>query len=357
MARRSAPRYHARMQTPPPPLWRTEPRASRVGFALGALGLLTAAGAAGFMVLADLGPLDALYMALTTLSTVGYQDLTPATPLTRLYISGLIVVGVGTTLYTLAAVAEFLIEGRLRDVWGRRAMERAIESLRDHVIVCGFGRLGRTVVEALRREGLTVLVVERDAALEPALAASGAPYVIGSALEDAVLRQAGIERARAIVVATSSDADNVFVALSARELNPGITLHARAESEAGMRRLRLARADQVISLHTIGGQRIANAIIRPAVVDFIELTSRFTAEPIDLEQLELASGCPLADRRLRDLPESGVRVAVVAVQRPGQRLRLNPGPDDVLAAGDRIVVVGDQDNLKRLAELAESPTS
>jgi voltage-gated potassium channel len=348
------------MPTPrllPSALWPTEPRVTRVGVALAALGLLTLAGAAGFMWIADLGPLDALYMTLTTLSTVGYQDLTPGSAATRLYITALIVVGVGTTLYTLATVAEFLIEGRLQDIWGRRAMDRAIQSLRDHVIVCGFGRLGRTVVEALRREDLPVLVVERDAALEPGLAASGACYVVGSALEDAVLRQAGIERARAIVVATSSDADNVFIALSARELNPAITVHARAESEAGMRRLRLARADQVISLHTIGGQRIANAIVRPAVVDFIELTSPFTAEPIDLEQLELASGCPLADRRLRDLPECGVRVSVVAVQRPGERLRLSPGPDDVLVAGDRIVVVGDQDNLRRLAQLAEPPTS
>jgi voltage-gated potassium channel len=322
--------------------------------ALSALASITLLGTLGFMGLTDLGAVDALYMSVTTLSTVGYENLAPATPALRLYSSALIVVGVGTALYTLATVAEFLIEGRLRDLWGRTAMDRTIGSLRDHVIVCGFGRLGRSVAEALAREELPVVVVERDPALESELVAAGCPWILGSALEDAVLRAAGIERARAIVVATSSDADNVFIALSARELNPGIAVHARAESEAGMRRLRLARADQVISLHTIGGQRIAHAIVRPAVVDFIELASPGTAEPIDLEQLELAPGCPLGDTRLRDLPARDLRVSVVAMQRPGERLRLNPGPDDTLRAGDRIVVVGDQENLRRLANLAAS---
>ena len=137
-------------------------------------------------------------------------------------------------------------------------MNRQIQSLTNHVVVCGYGRLGRAVAAELELAGAPVVLIEQNPDLEPELAAAGHPYVLGCATEDGVLSAAGVENARAIVAATPSDADNVFIALSARELNPGISLHARAESDGGIRRLRLAGADQVVSLHGLGGQRIAN---------------------------------------------------------------------------------------------------
>jgi voltage-gated potassium channel len=231
-------------------------------------------------------------------------------------------------------------------------MDRSIESLREHVIVCGFGRLGRTVVEALEQAGSSVVVIEVDADRESQLAASGRLCVAGSALEESVLRAAGIERARSVVIATPSDADNVFIALSARELNARIAIHARAETEAGSRRLRLAGAEQVISVHALAGQRIANAIVRPAVVDFLELSSVGGEAPIDLEEVRLGDGCELCDCTIADLAGRGVRVDVVAVRRGG-KTTLSPDDDESLHSGDRIVVVGDQENLGRLASLAQ----
>jgi len=328
---------------------------SRVVVAIGTLAVITAIGTAGFMWTEGLPLLDALYMAVITLSTVGYQEVAPASQGGRLFTIGFIVIGVGAALYTVATVAEFFIEGRLREALGRRAMERTIRALRNHVIVCGYGRLGRAVTDALLATSTRVVVVEQNPDLAPALDAAEVPYVIGSAVEEGILERAGIEHAQAVVTATPSDPDNVYIALAARELNPQIAIHARGETDQGMRRMRLAGAEQVISLHRLGGQRIANAIVRPAVVDFIELSAPGADAPIDLEEVVLEPGCHLADVVLRDLRQHGVKLQVVAIKRLGLRTLLNPGSEDVLRVGDHIVVVGDRENLRRLASLAESP--
>lgn len=325
----------------------------RVLVAVGLLATLTVIGTVGYMWIEGVSFIDGLYMAVITLSTVGYREVDPLEPAGRLFTVGFIVVGVGAAAYAVASVAEYLIEGRLREAFGRRAMDRSIQTLRDHAIICGYGRLGRVVVEELERAGTPVVIVDVDAAVQAELEEAGRPFVIGSALEESVLRRAGIAHARAIVTATPSDPDNVFVALSARELNPDISVHARGETEPGIRRLRLAGADQVISIHHLGGRRIANAIVRPAVVDFLELSSPGVGAPIDLEEVVLGAGSGLADGRVRDLADRGVHVAVVAIRRDGETIQLRPGPDDALRAGDHVVVVGDRENVRRLAALAE----
>jgi voltage-gated potassium channel len=265
----------------------------------------------------------------------------------------LIVLGVGTTFYTLVALAEFLIEGRVRDLLGRRAMKRTISMLRDHVVLCGYGRFGRVVAQELARLGMDLVAIESDPAKQPALEASGKPYLIGSALDDPVLAEAGVARARAIVIATSSDADNVFIALSAREANPRIGIHARGESEAGIRRLQLAGAAQVVSPYHLGGQRIANAIARPSVVDFITLAAPSGAPAeISLEEVVVGRGSALESCRLSDFPARGLHLHVVAIKREGEPTRFQPRGEDALCAGDRVVAVGDGENLRRIADFA-----
>lgn len=326
---------------------------SRLAVAVVTLGSITAIGTTGFMWIEGLPFLDALYMAVITLSTVGYQEVAPPSAAGRIFTIGYIVVGVGAAVYTVAAVAEFFIEGRLREVLGRRAMERTIQAMSGHVIVCGYGRLGRAVTEALRGSAVGIVVVEQDPDLAEELDALGVPYVIGSAVEEGVLERAGIERAQAVVTATPSDPDNVYIALSARELNADIAIHARGETDHGMRRMRLAGAEQVISLHRLGGQRIANAIVRPAVVDFIELSTPGAEAPIDLEEVVIGTDSRLDGIRVGGIAELGVELQVVAVKRLGQDTKLNPRGDFRLAARDHIVVVGDHDDLRRLASLAE----
>jgi voltage-gated potassium channel len=322
----------------------------RVGLLV--LAILVAVGTLGFRWIASMTWIDAIYMTITTLSTVGYGEVRPLGPSGRLFATGLIVAGVGAALYTAGALAEFLIAGRVGELLGRRAMERALASLRDHVIVCGYGRLGRAVGIELERAGVPQVIVEEDPAVLERLGPLPHPVIQASAADEGALASAGLGRARAIVAATGSEAMNVYIALAAREASPTIAIHARAETEAGARRLRRAGANQVVSPHHLGGQRLAHAILRPAVVDFLELTSPGRTGEIDLEEVVVASGAPLASLAVGELAGRGVRVSVVAIKRGAEPLALNPAPDARFAPGDRVVVVGERESVNRLAELA-----
>ena len=324
----------------------------RFALALIALLALTFLGTSGYMLIEGMPFIEGLYMTVITLSTVGYGETAPLSDAGRLFTIGLIVLGIGTAFYAVGALTAFVLEGRLREILEKRSMERTIAKLRNHVIVCGFGRFGKSVSEHLRQANSTVVVIDVDPSVESACEALGCPLILGSALDDAVLGRAGIERASAIVAAIASDSDNVFIALSAHEVNPDIAIHARAETDAGIHRLRMSGASQIISPHRLGGQRVANAIVRPGVVEFLELSAPGDGAKVDLEEVALAEGSHLVGRSLGDLESLGVRVAVIAIKRGGASLEIRPGPTEVLRAGDRVVVVGDHDDLGRLAEMA-----
>lgn len=332
-----------------------DPRPARLlATGVSALLALTGAGCLGFATLEGLSLADALYLTVTTLSTVGYGDVVPITARGRWLAVGLIVAGIGAVFYTAVALAEFLLEGHLREALGRRSVKQTIDSLRDHVVVCGYGRLGRAVAEKLREGNARLVVIDEDPAVGRTCEAQGHLFVPGSALDDAVLESAGVRRARAIVAATPSDPDNVFITLSAREAHPGIQVHARAQTEAGSRRLQLAGADQVISPYVLGGQRIANAIVRPGVVEFLELAAPGVGGEVDLEEVLLPEGSGVDGVRLRDLADRGLRISVVAIKRGDEPIRIQPTADDELRAGDHVIVVGERESLKRLSALVGS---
>ncbi len=311
---------------------------------------LTVAGTAGFMFIEGMGLLDALYMTVITLSTVGYREVGPLTDAGRWFTIGLIVLGIGGVFYTAGALAGFVIEGRLNDVLGRRGMQRAIDRLENHVIVCGLGRLGRAVCDRL--DASTVVVVDTDPGRQSECDDAGYLFLCGSALEESVLSAAGIERARALVAATPSDSDNVFIALSARELNPQAKIHASAETSVGVRRLGLLGATQVISPHHLAGERIANALVRPGVVEFLELSDAGRGAAVDLEEVVVSASSQIEGVSLGALRERGLHVSVIGLKRGDQPIELHPPLDAVLSTDDHIVAVGDRSNLVRLAELA-----
>ncbi|MBW2664956.1 MAG: potassium channel protein [Deltaproteobacteria bacterium] len=313
---------------------------------------LTLLGTLGYVLIEGMSPLDALYMTVITLSTVGYAEPVPLSDVGRLYTIGLIVLGIGTAFYAIGALTAFVIEGRLREILEKRSMERTIASLRNHVIVCGFGRFGKSVSEHLRQAKSMVVVIDHDPSVETACTALGCTFLLGSALDDAVLARAAIDRAAAIVAAIPSDSDNVFIALSARDANPDIAIHARAETDAGIRRLRMSGASQIIAPHRLGGQRIANAIVRPGVVEFLELSAPGDGAAVDLEEVVLSTGSRLIGKALEDLQPLGMPLAVIAIKRGSDSLKIRPAADEVLREGDRVVVVGDHDVLGRLAKMA-----
>jgi voltage-gated potassium channel len=317
--------------------------------ALAALAGITGLGTAGYMVVEGWPFLDALFMTVTTLATVGYEVVHPLSTAGRVFTVALILAGVGVTLYVLATLAEVLLEGRLREIVQRSAMQRRIDAMSRHIIVCGFGRFGRVVVEELSGAGLPVVVIDKDPALSDELERAGVPHVIGSAVADEVLERAGIRRARAIVVATASDSENVFVTLSARELHPGIEIHARGESEAAVRRLQRAGADHVTSLFRTAGLRAAASILQPTVLDFLEIARPRQGAPVDLEEIRVLPGSPLVGRALSEVEASCAGVRVVALKRANERIRIVPEASTAVGAGDHLVVIGEREPLQTLA--------
>lgn len=333
----------------PPSAGRVRSPVRRLRMAAVAIVLVSAFGTAGYMLIEGMSFLDALFMTVTTISTVGYREVTELHTAGRLFTIALIVCGVGTTLYLLTIVAETVLEGQLRDLWGKARMQRNIDQLSGHVVVCGFGRFGRAVADELARQEVEIVIIDSNPALEAELRDSGSTFVIGSALSDEVLERAGVARARAIVIATPSDPDNVFIALSVREKNPSVRIHARGETEAGLRHLRLAGADQVISAYQMGGMRVAASILRPSVVDFLEISTPGRGETIDLEEVRLGRDAMIAGATIASLEREHPRVRVVAVKRASEAIQLIPEPGTTLAGGDLLVVIGDRQSLERLA--------
>ncbi len=319
---------------------------------VGALVAVVLAGTLGYRVCERLSWADAAYLAVVTISTVGYGDIVPRTPAGRLFTVFLILTGVGVALYLLSSLAELVLEGRLRELLGRDAMEREIRKLNEHVIVCGYGRFGRAVVDEMAQGHTDLVVIDSDPQREEELKRLRLPYLIGSALSDEVLASAGIARARAIVVATASDSDNVFITLSAREQNPSIRIHSRAETEAGIRRLRLAGADQVISAYQTGGTRIAASILRPAVVDFLEISSPTRGEEVAIEEIRVSPGSGLVGRAIHAIERDTPRLRVVAIKRGEEPIRIVPDASLQVTGGDFLVVVGNRQGLEQLAQMA-----
>lgn len=328
----------------------------RVAIALIVLSSVTAIGTIGFILLEKLSAADALYLTVITLTTVGYGDLVPQTGAGRAFTILIILSGVGSALYLFTAGAQLVLEGELRDVFGRTAMQHRADQLHRHVIVCGYGRFGRAVADELHRNGAAMVIIDADPEREEALRALGVPYLIGSGVADDVLERAGIRRARAIVVATPSDPDNVFITLTAREKSPDIRIHARGETEAGLRRLKLAGADQALSAYHSGGIRMAASILRPSVVDFLELSTPGQRAGLALEEMRLAARCSLEGHSVGEVEGVWGRLRVVALEREGEATRIVPEPLTVLAAGDLLVVIGERDTLVRMAQAASSET-
>lgn len=321
----------------------------RFALAISLVAAMTVVGAIGYILIEHMSVLDAFYMSVITISTVGFQEVKPLSPAGRLFTIGLIVTGVGSAIYLFTVIGELVVEGRLREFLGKSAMTRKIHSLEQHVIVCGFGRFGRAVVEELIRNAVAMVVIEADPAKQADLDTVGALHVAGSALEDSVLEDAGIGSARAIIVATGSDADNVYITLSAREKNPKLLIYARGDSEAGLRRLKLAGADQVVAAYQWAGMRIAASILRPSVVDFLQLSVPGRESEVDLEEIRISRESPAAGKTIAALERENPRLRVVALKRNDQRLEMIPAAETKIEPDDLLVAIGEADSLKRLA--------
>jgi voltage-gated potassium channel len=324
----------------------------RFAVALVIISLVLLIGTIGLVLLEGWPPFDALYMVVTTVATVGYGEIRPLSMVGRTFIMVLIVVGAGTVLYALTALAEALIEGQVApaNVLSRRQRQR-VRKMRDHVIVCGFGRVGAQVAAELAREGVPVVIVDSDAEALARAAAAGYAGLTGDASSDAALTEAGIARARGLVATTNSDANNVYVTLAARALRPDLFIVARVDRDEAASRLRTAGADRVISPYHLGGRRMASLVLRPAVVDFVDTILQSQDGPLRMEEVLVREQAPLAGMAVGDMRlRLEIDVTVLALVKPGGGVLANPPPPTVISAGDVLVVLGRLDMLDLLEQ-------
>lgn len=286
--------------------------------------------------------LDGLYMTILTISTVGFHEIHPLAPAGQVFTVFLIMAGLTTVLYTLTRLGQTVFEGELLDVLGRRSMERDIAALENHYIVCGFGKVGRPVVEGLVGEGLPVCVIDRGPELESSLADEGILHIIGDATEESVLQQAGVERAATLMALLSTDADNLYVTLTAREFNPDIKIIARADDHHGEVRMKRAGATEVVSPTRIAGLRVLQAAVNPAALEFMEIVTHHEALQLSLADIGVSGGAELDGVTISD---AGIRgrfgVIVVAIKNHDGTMEFNPDPSERIEAGDTLVVLGE----------------
>ena len=295
--------------------------------------------------------MDALFMTVTTITTIGYGEVKPLGTAGRVFTMILAIAGIGSLFYTLGVVMEYLVAARLADPGGRRRMERRIEALRRHVIVAGLGRVGRQATQELFLAGTPFVVV--DPAPGAARHAEERGYLLlqGDATDDAVLERAGIRRASGLVVTTANDATNMYILLSARVLNPELYIVSRAVDETSVTKLIRAGANRAISPYAIGGHRLAHLILKPAVVDFFETALRAGADALNIEDLAVTPDSPTIGQRLDALDIRRVTGAtILAILREGNPL-VSPAGDFVLAKGDQLLALGTREQLARLDRL------
>jgi voltage-gated potassium channel len=326
----------------------------KLQLAISAIVGLIAFGTIGFKVIVDqLSWFDSFYFTLITLTTVGYSEPPHTTEGSRYFTAGLIILGVGTLGYALSSAAQAVIESELLSTFGKRRMYKDINKLSGHYIVCGAGRVGAGVIRDISRSGHDLVVIEGDESIADRLLAQGQLVLMGDATNEDVLKAAGIERARGIVCAVSSDPDNLYITLTARDLNKELRIISRANDEAAVGRLLKAGANKVVSPALTGSARMAQMLLRPAVADFIELATMTERLELEIEQVEIGQDSPFIGRALKD---TGIRsehgVIVIAIRRADGAMIFNPIADTMIEERDALVALGSHSSLETLEQMA-----
>jgi voltage-gated potassium channel len=313
-------------------------------------------GAIGFTVVADYPPFDAFYMALTTMTTVGYMEVHPLTRAGRIFNSFLIIFGVSTLFIAIGAMTQSIIEMELGDVLGKRRTKRMIDKLKDHFIICGFGRVGRGAAAELQRAGVPFVVVDINAERIERAMLAGMLAVTADSTHDDTLRQVGIERARGLVAALATDADNLFVLLSAKGLNPRIFVATRAAEEGAEEKMRRAGADAVFAPYSIAGHRLAQSLLRPHVMQFLDFTTNSLGLDVLIEQVRVAEHSEVVSKTIQEMQiRRATGVIVMAIRKRSGEMVFNPPADTAIQGGDVLIAMGKQESLHTLEHLLAEP--
>jgi len=312
-------------------------------------------GTAGYTFIEGWSVFDALYMTVITLATVGFREVHDLSSEGKAFTILLIVFGAGIIAYAVGSVVQFMVEGQLRQLLGRKKLEKEIGKLQGHYIICGYGRIGTLIGREFLAKPIPFVVVEKDAERCQKLNDEGLLYVRGDATDDETLITAGIRHATGLITAVTSDTENVYITLTARGLNPSLYILARAGEEGSEKKLTRAGATKVISPYTIGASRMAQAILRPSVVDFIEIATAGQNLELQLEEIRVESRSSLVGKTLVD---SGVRrdlgVIIVGIKKGDGQMLFNPAPATAISAGDVLITLGERSAIQNLEQIASA---
>ncbi len=312
--------------------------------------LLTAFGTAGYMIVQGYSLIEALYMTIITLSTVGFAEVHPLDNAGRIFTMILIVMGVSFVAFSLAYFSQILLDGNLLETYRRRRVKTKLDKLENHYIVCGYGEMGEIITGELLKHEIPVAIIESDESVLACLKEKNLPFLSGDATDEENLIAAGIRRAKGLVSLVAKDSENVFIVLTARDLNKDLLIFARASSPGADKRLLKAGADRVVSPYAIGAIRIAQNILRPTVTDFIELALSGEGMELGMEEIRIPENSKMAGKKL---VSSGLRsnydLIVMAIKRTDGAMIFNPAPQVIIEGGDILVAIGAVENLSRFA--------
>lgn len=314
-------------------------------------------GTVGYHLLMGWSWLDSVYMAVNVFSTVGIREVHTLDTVGQVFTTVLIVFGVAVVFWAGASLIEAVISEQMWHALQRKRMNNRISRMRDHYIVCGFGRMGQQIVKDLQNENVPHVVIEQNPEQLPKLMAQDIPYVEGNAADDKILKAAGIERATGLITVAPTDEDNVFITLSARALNPALYIMARSILVENENKLKVAGANRVMSPYVLGGRRMAAAVLRPNVLDFLELAMHTDDMRIIIEELPILPGSNLLGLSVGDAAvKKRTGAAVIAIKKSSGRMVANPPDDEIMAEGDVLIVLGTPEQMAQV-ESAVCPVS
>ena len=327
-------------------------RKSHFTFSLILTASLVLIGTSGYMIIEGWPVSDAIYMTIITLATVGYGEVHQVSGVGRIFTIFLIVAGVGYFMYVVGLLVQFLVEDRIRVILGRRKLDKQIAKLKEHYIICGYGRIGRVLARYLTERYLNVVIIEKNESRQAAMDEDGVLYLMGEATDESLLLRAGIKDAKGLITAVATDADNVFLTLIAKQLNPGLFIVARAIQNTAKRTIQAAGANKVISPYDLGARRMAHAILRPTVIRFLELAFTDENTDVQVEEIRVHSTSRLLNVALKD---SGIRqqldLIILTIKKADDTMIFNPKADTRIETDDTLVVVGRAKSVSQLEQM------
>ena len=309
-------------------------------------------GTVGYMLIENWTFFDSLYMTVITITTVGFREIGAVSPIGRIFTIFIIFSGMGIIAYILGRIAQSMVDFQVRSIIGRRKLGLAMRAIKDHYVICGFGRIGKIICRELKKYNIPMVVIDNSSNVGDELESEGVPFIRGDATNEDVLIEARVEKAKGLISVVASDADNLFITMSARGLNPGAFILARADEEQTEKKLLRAGANKVVLPYLIGGHKMAQSIVKPAVTDFIDFTFHNSEMGLEMGELKVGERSSLNGVALID---SGIRqklnVIFVAIRKKDGEMVFNPSSQTLIEAGDTLISLGKGDDLEELSQM------